>query len=371
MAGKPQEAGPELDLEPRLKVKRLNRFAVLIAAMLGIIVLWVAYFVLSQRTPIAPQARDSQRAMEPERLALEHLQREALRQAAPEPYAGLRPAAAAERPRAPRRPTRPDPSASASSQKLRRALDADVLAPGFRRDVRAAQPREDSPGEAEAIQHALNALDTETANENRHSAQLEKPLSPFVIQAGTLIPAILTGGIHSDLPGQTQALVRRNVYDSISGRHLMIPQGARLIGSYDSRIAWGQKRILLAWDRLILPDGRSLDLAGMPGADLAAMAGVRDKVNNHFVRTFGSALLLSAVSAGSQLSQPQESADGGAPSARQIAAAALGQELGRAAAEITRRNVDLEPTLEIRPGYLLNVEVTADLTFPGPYREDG
>ena len=193
------------------------------------------------------------------------------------------------------------------------------------------------------------------------------PRSPYELLEGTLIPAILATGIHSDLPGQAVALVRRNVYDTVSGRHLVIPQGSRLIGSYDNRIAWGQKRVLLAWHRLLFPDGRSIDLEGMPGADLAAMAGLRDQVHNHFVRTFGSAILLSAITAGTQLSQPQESADGGAPSARQITAAALGQELGRVTGEITRRNTSVQPTLEIRPGYLFHVEVTADLVLPGPY----
>ena len=197
---------------------------------------------------------------------------------------------------------------------------------------------------------------------------LDAPRSPYEIRQGTLLPAILVAGINSDLPGQTQALVRRNVYDSTTGRHLLIPQGSRLLGVYDNRIAWGQKRVLLAWTRLVFPDGRSLELGGMPGADLAAVAGVRDRVDNHFVRTFGSALLLSAITAGVQLSQPQESAEGGAPSASQIAAAALGQEVGRTAAQVTRRNLDLQPTLEIRPGYLFNVEVTADLELPGPWR---
>ena len=97
-------------------------------------------------------------------------------------------------------------------------------------------------------------------------------------------------GINSDLPGQTTALVRRNVYDSRTGRYLLVPQGSRLVGEYDSRVAFGQSRVFVAWNRLIFPDGRSLDLAGMQGADVAAAAGLRDRVNNHFVRTFGSAL---------------------------------------------------------------------------------
>jgi type IV secretion system protein VirB10 len=194
--------------------------------------------------------------------------------------------------------------------------------------------------------------------------------SPFRISAGALIPAVLTAGINSDLPGQTTALVRRNVYDSRTGRYLLVPQGSRLVGEYDSRVAFGQSRVFVAWNRLIFPDGRSLDLAGMQGADLAAAAGLRDRVNNHFVRTFGSALLIAAVSAGVQLSQPDD--DGNfqsGPTPSQLAAAAVGQELGRVATEYLRRNLDVRPTIEIRPGYELNVEVTADLDLPGPYEQ--
>ena len=378
----------ELDLEPKLQVRRLNRLAVLLAAMIGIVVLWVAYYVLSSRTPISqPDARKAPPSIEPERLALERLQLEAQKRSAPPgSFPSMTPrstsqarkprtAAPVEQPSRPRRPTRPDTAAQAASQKLHRALGADVLAPGFNRAASSSsesrfKPTLLDPGELEArllkLSHAAGSV---TAAPEPRSAQLAVPASPYEIQEGSLIPAILTAGIHSDLPGQTAALVRRNVYDSVSGKHLLIPQGARLVGHYDHRIAWGQNRILLAWKRLIFPDGRSLDLNEMPGADLAAMAGVRDKVDNHFVRTFGSALLLSAVSAGSQLSQPQESTFGGVASARQIAAAALGQELGRTAAEITRRNVEVEPTLEIRPGYMFNVEVTADLVLPGPYQE--
>ncbi len=370
MAKKPRKDPQDLDLdlEPHLRVQRLNRLAVLLAAAAGIIVLWVGYFVLSQRKPIAQQrARVPQRVTSPERLALERLQFEALKRPEPDrPFS--RPEAGPPSETRPRRPVRPNASASATKQRLRRALDSDVLVLGFGAGPHASL---DSPAALpEPIRLAeLQAPEEPTARSVRvpPTARLDEPTSPYVIQEGSLIPAILSGGIHSDLPGQATALVRRNVYDSLTGRHLLIPQGARLLGSYDHRIAWGQKRILLAWNRLILPDGRSLELGDMPGADLAAMAGLRDEVHNHFVRTFGGALLLSAVSAGSQLSQPQESSGGSAPSARQIAAAALGQELGRATAEITRRNVDLEPTLEIRPGYLFHVEVTADLHLPGPY----
>jgi type IV secretion system protein VirB10 len=195
--------------------------------------------------------------------------------------------------------------------------------------------------------------------------------SPYRVAAGTLIPATLTAGINSDLPGQTTALVRRNVYDSRTGRFLLIPQGSRLVGEYDSRVAFGQKRVLVAWNRLVFPDGRSLDLAGMPGADLAAATGLRDRVDNHFVRTFGSALLLAAVSAGVQLSQPDDRSFASNPTPSQVAAAAVGQEVGRVATEYLRRNLDVRPTIEVRPGYELNVEVTADLDLEGPYDQAG
>jgi len=204
-----------------------------------------------------------------------------------------------------------------------------------------------------------------------HSRTLPSTLqvnpSPFRILAGALLPSILTTGINSDLPGQVSALVSRDVFDTITGHYLLIPQGSRLLGQYDNRIAYGQKRVLLAWDRLVFPDGRSLDLRGMPGADLAAAAGLKDSFNTHFASVFGHALLLSAITAGAQLSQPRQSANNSAPSASQIASAALGQELANVTGALLQRQIDVQPTLEIRPGYLFLVEVTADMLLPGPY----
>ena len=389
---------PDLDLQPRPKVKRLNRLAVLLVAAVGIIVLWVAYFVLSTRTPIGRQEAGPPRmALEQEPVAIERLQQKA-RPAPERDFPFARPAASPIVP--PPRPeppaTRTDPVALRAQQRLERAYEAEAVVvafeqASFERRYEAAsvgapgnEQMSVSPGgelpvsglEASSGSDP-NLLDRKDAflrraREEQRSTYLavtiQEPLSPYELRQGTLIPAILVAGINSDLPGQTQALVRQNVYDSTTGRHLLIPQGSRLLGSYDNRVAWGQKRVLFAWNRLVFPDGRSLDLGGMPGADLEAMAGVRDQVNNHFVRTFGSAVLLSAITAGVQLSQPQQSADGGAPSASQIAAAALGQEVGRTTAVVTRRNLNLQPTLQIRPGFLFNVEATADLVLPGPWQ---
>lgn len=399
------QAPPELELHPQPRVKRLNRLAVLLVAIAAILVLWTAYFVLSTRTPTATQeARPARTVIEQNQLALERLRQRALeQQEPPEPFLLPKPPPQPQpRPFEPppfepqSRPARPE--TSREDLRLQRAQDADVLVPAFERSrepapggssslplpasvtapgpesrdgLRASHPSGPAlPEDPNLLQRKDDFL--RQAQQSRTSfhlpATVQEPLSPFEIQEGSLLPAILVAGINSDLPGQTRALVRRDVYDTTTGRYLLVPQGSRLIGEYDNRVAWGQKRVLLAWTRLIFPDGRSLDLRGMPGADLAAMAGVRDQVNNHFVRTFGSAILLSAITAGVQLSQPQESVDfGSAPSARQIAAAALGQEVGRATAEITRRNVNIQPTLQIRPGYLFNIEVTADMILPGPY----
>ena len=396
----------ELELQPQPRVKRLNRLAILLVAIVAILVLWSAYFVLSSRPPIGQrEAKTPTPAFRPDPQTIERL-RQSARTAPSESLLRPRtppPAPVSQRRMAPPPTRRPEPPRV--PMHLQRALEADVLVAGFQATRPAAhltgvptpvgpptalRAEAGAPPAPEAASTTLSyGLDNargggdpnllarkdkflRNARQQRRSTHLpvvvQEPLSPYEIREGTLIPAILVAGINSDLPGQTQALVRQNVYDSTTGRHLLIPQGSRLIGSYDNRVAWGQKRVLMAWTRLIFPDGRSLDLQGMPGADLAAVAGVRDKVNNHFVRTFGSAILLSAVTAGVQLSQPQESADGGAPSASQIAAAALGQEIGYTTSAITRRNINIQPTLEIRPGYLFNVEVTVDLVLPGRLR---
>ncbi len=202
-------------------------------------------------------------------------------------------------------------------------------------------------------------------------ASVRKPVSPYEMKAGTIIPAVMLTAINSDLPGQVTGQVRENVYDSDTGEHLLIPQGTRLVGLYDHHIAYGQQRVLITWKRLILPDGSSLSLRdGMPGADAGGAAGFNDQVNNHYLRIFGHALLMSAISAGVQLSQvPQYGQNFQGPTAGNVLGGAVGQQLGSATSEVLRRGMNVSPTLEIRPGFAFNVMVTQDVIFPGPYQE--
>lgn len=189
--------------------------------------------------------------------------------------------------------------------------------------------------------------------------------SPYTLQAGTILPATLQTGINSGLPGTIIAKVRRDVFDSVTGNYLLVPQGSTLIGTYDSQVAYGQKRVLIAWSRLIFPNGISQNLEGQQGVDLMGLAGLHDKVDNHYIRLFGSALMFSVFGAAAQLSQPQ--ATGTNLSPQQIVAGAIGQQLSQTGAQMVAKNMNIQPTLNIRPGANFNVLLARDLILSGPY----
>jgi len=207
----------------------------------------------------------------------------------------------------------------------------------------------------------------------RLDSKPEFPRSPYELRAGFVIPGTLISGINSQLPGQIMAQLSQNVYDTATGKFKLFPQGSRLVGTYSSEVAYGQARVLIAWQRLIFPDGKAMDIGAMPGADGAGYAGFKDQVDNHYLRIFGSALLMSAISAGATLSQQQNQAtginNGGifAPNAQSTLSSALGQQLGQATVQMITKNLNIAPTLEIRPGYRFNIIVTKDLTLSKPY----
>lgn len=204
----------------------------------------------------------------------------------------------------------------------------------------------------------------DSLTKNYLQSTLQRPRSPYQLNAGTLIPANLVTGINSNLPGKLIAKVRRNVYDSTTGNYLLIPQGTTLIGSYDSQVAYGQSRVLVVWSGLHFPDGSSLDLAGMPGVDLTGMTGLSDRVDNHYTRLFSSAFLLSLLGGAGQLSQPQNSNQ---VNSQQLIAGAMGQQMGQTATQLVTKNMNIQPTLTIRPGVDFNILLTKNLVLAHPY----
>ena len=193
------------------------------------------------------------------------------------------------------------------------------------------------------------------------------PLSRYEIKAGWEIPAVLEQALNSDLPGELKALVSSNVYDTASGRYLLIPQGSRLVGVYNSRIGYGQDGVQVIWDRVIYPDGSSLDLSGMIGQDAHGFSGFRDKVDRHYTRLIGFAVLTSLFAAASEISQNQNRSLLTYPSPAQVAGSAVGQQASDLGAQITRRNLNVQPTIKVAVGYRFNVRVNRDILFDAPY----
>lgn len=201
-------------------------------------------------------------------------------------------------------------------------------------------------------------------------AKPEAPRTPYELRAGFVVPATLISGINSELPGQIMAQIAQNVYDTPTGKYLLLPQGSRLVGAYSSDVSYGQARVLVAWQRIVFPDGKAMDIGAMPGADSAGYAGFTDQVNNHYLRIYGSALLMSAVTAGITYNQHQNQSTLGyqQPNASSALSQALGLQLGQVTAQMIAKNLNISPTLEIRPGYRFNVIVTKDMTFSKPYQ---
>ncbi|MGY4752565.1 TrbI/VirB10 family protein [Pannonibacter sp. Q-1] len=204
----------------------------------------------------------------------------------------------------------------------------------------------------------LNApVDRRTTSSDR----VMPPASPYVLQAGAVIPAALITGIRSDLPGQITAQVTENIYDSPSGRFLLVPQGTRIIGQYDSSVQFGQRRVLLVWNRLILPNGRSLVLERQPGADTQGYAGLEDGVDYHWWDLAKAAGLSTLLAVGTELATSDED--------RLIQAIRDGAQdtINQAGQQIIQRQLQVAPTLTIRPGFPVRIIVTRDLMLE-PYR---
>lgn len=199
-----------------------------------------------------------------------------------------------------------------------------------------------------------------SASVDRRTASLDRlaaPPSPYVVQAGSVIAAALITGIRSDLPGQITAQVTENIYDSPTGRILLIPQGSKLVGEYDSQISFGQNRVLLAWDRLILPGGPSITLERQPGADAAGFAGLQDKTNYHWGDIAKAALLSTVLGIGAEVGSNDDD------DLTRAIRRGTSDTINQTGQQIVRRQLNIQPTLTIRPGYPVRVIVTRDLVL--------
>ncbi|MBB6305054.1 TrbI/VirB10 family protein [Rhizobium leucaenae] len=205
------------------------------------------------------------------------------------------------------------------------------------------------------------AADKRTVSPDR----LQAKASPYVVQAGTVIPAALITGIRSDLPGQITAQVTEAVYDSPTGRYLLIPQGAKLIGQYDSSVAFGQSRVLLVWTRIIMPDGMSIVLERQPGADTGGYAGLEDEVDNHWGMLFKAAILSTLLSVGAEAGTSQDE-----NSLVQAIRSGASNSISQTGQQIVQRQLNIQPTLTVRPGFPVRVIVTRDLVL-APYGQGG
>jgi type IV secretory pathway VirB10-like protein len=247
-----------------------------------------------------------------------------------------------------------DPAAAALSDRLLDVAERSVAGPG------GPSARDDDNRQDDKTRFADKDRDTDF--QLRHGVQY--PRSPFTLFAGTVVPCVMTQGINSDLPGQIGCMVSQNVYDTVTGRHLLIPQGTKAIGTYDSRIAYGQSRVLVVWTRLLRPDGSWVSLEGMPGTDLSGYAGLTGPVNNHYLRLISGVVLGSIIGAGAQVGAGANNQN---PSFSALAVQGAAQNINEAGQQITRKNLQIQPTIEVRPGSRLNIFATKDLILP-PYK---
>ncbi|NYT25919.1 TrbI/VirB10 family protein [Alcaligenaceae bacterium] len=227
----------------------------------------------------------------------------------------------------------------------------------------AAQPTD--PTAVQNRQDQKEAFLQSGSTQTRNSGNLQMPASPYQVMAGTVIAAALVTGIKSDLPGDVIGTVTEPVYDSATGRHLLIPQGARILGRYNSQVSYGQSRVQVVWNRIILPDTSSLTLDNLVGSDPVGYAGLEDDVDWHWDRIIGGAVLTTLLGVGAELAAPENRQDGdriiiaGRDSAQ--------DSINQVGQEMTRRNMNIQPTLTIRQGMPVRIIVNADLVLR-PYQ---
>lgn len=250
---------------------------------------------------------------------------------------------------------------SAASQS---AFDALSLGqPGASGGAGAKEQTIDPNSDSNRQLHKLSFLDGKADTSIYNPHRLESPVSPYQLMAGTIIPASLVTGLNSDLPGLTIAQVTENVYDTVTGRFLLIPQGTRLIGKYDSVVAFGQKRALVVWQRLILPNGTSILVDNLPATDEAGYAGLEDEVDFHTWQLLKGIGLATLIGVGTELSFGDQEND--------LVAAireSAQQNTSRSGDTLVQKTLDIQPTITVRPGWPVRIIVSKDMVLK-PYGE--
>lgn len=219
--------------------------------------------------------------------------------------------------------------------------------------ARPELPGFEAEGDANLQSRKLAFANDRIGSDVYNSHQLERPASPYQVMSGTLIAASLITGLNSDLPGTVIAQVTQPVYDTVTGTHLLIPQGARLIGRYQSEVSFGQDRALLIWDRIIFPDGASIQISA-PGADAGGYAGVADRTDHHWDRVFAAAGLATILGIGAELGSDDDDIE-------RAVRRGISDTVNQAGQRAVDRSLGIQPTIKVRPGWPVRVIVTRDL----------
>jgi type IV secretion system protein VirB10 len=257
---------------------------------------------------------------------------------------------------------------SFSSEQLLNALESSSAGPNG--NAAALMQEGANAQDVNAYRHKLDFL-TQNASERTpqgYSTNIRNaPLAPMELKAGSVIPGLLITGINSDLPGTVIGQVSENVWDTATGKFLLIPQGARILGVYDSRITQGQKRVSVVWNRLIYPDGSSLNIAGSPGTDIGGYSGIKGRVDNHYGQLLNAVLFSSVFTALADIAAGDTS-NNDKKSAKDVLVETTGVTIANVGARLAERALDIQPTIVIKPGSRFNVMVQQDVVFLQPWR---
>jgi type IV secretion system protein VirB10 len=235
-----------------------------------------------------------------------------------------------------------------------------------RAQVKLAGDGESPAADTGEAARKLSFLNSGPAKEIYNPHGVEDPVSPYQLMAGTVIGASLISGLNSDLPGFVIAQVTENVFDTVSGRHLLIPQGSRIVGTYDNVVAFGQERALVVWQRIILPDGSSVIIDNLPATDASGYAGLADEVDLHTWKLLKGVALATVLGVGSQLAVGTGGSGGDSDLVKALQQS-VQSTTNRAGQRLVERNLNVQPTITVRPGWPLRVIVHKDLVMR-PYR---